>query len=86
MRLSAWYQVEIRETQAMLTEQEALVNELSRRPDLVVRTKIPNPYWTARAWAGIYREKLQKAKKLAAWHRKMAEYLQSGATGPPPRK
>jgi hypothetical protein len=42
---------------------------------MAARTKIPNPYWNARAWARIYRENLQKATKLAADHQRMAESL-----------
>lgn len=79
LRLAAWYRSEAQQVQANLTEQEDLVRKLGRNPELVARTKIPNPYWNAQAWARIYREKLQKATKLAAAHQRMAESLQAGA-------
>jgi hypothetical protein len=46
---------------------------------MVMRTRIPNPYWNAQALARLYREQLMKLTKLAAEHRKIAESLQSGA-------
>ena len=49
--------------------------EAPQNRGMAARTKIPNPYWNARAWARIYRENLQKATKLAADHQRMAESL-----------
>jgi len=79
LKLAAWYRSETLQAQASLTEQEDLVKHLGQNPEMVARTKTPNPYWNAQAWARIYREKLQKAAKLAAVHQKMAESLRSGA-------
>jgi hypothetical protein len=79
LQLAAWYQHEALQTQADLKEAEVQVEYLGRNPGMVALTKIPNPYWNARAWARIYREKLQKVTKLAAYHQKMADSLQSSA-------
>jgi hypothetical protein len=79
LRLAAWYQHEALQTRADLKEAEDQVEYLGRKPGMVALTKIPNPYWNARAWVRIYREKLQKVTKLAAYHQKMAESLQSSA-------
>ena len=46
-------------------------------PGMADRTKIPNPYWNARAWARIYREKLDRVTKLAARHERIAESLEA---------
>ena len=46
---------------------------------MAIRTKIPNPYWSARALAGMYRADLKKAVKRAADHQKIAESLQAKA-------
>lgn len=72
LRLAAWYRSEARQAQANLAEQQALVNSLSRSPELATRSKTPNPLWNAQAWARIYREKLQKATKRAAEHERLA--------------
>jgi len=79
LRLADWYQHEALQTQAQLKEAEDLAEYLGRKPGTATLTKIPNPYWNARAWARIYREKLQKVTKLAAYHQKMAESLQASA-------
>ncbi len=44
---------------------------------MAYRTKIPNPYWSARARAGNYREVLKKMTKLAADHERIAASLES---------
>ena len=75
LRLAAWYRSEARQAQADLAEQEALVNSLSRNPEMTTRSKTPNPLWNAQTWARIYRDKLQKATKLAAAHQRMTESL-----------
>ncbi len=77
VRLAAWYQSEVVATQAQLKEAEDQVRYWSQKPGMVALTKIPNPYWNARAWAQIYREKLQKVTKRAVFHEKMAESLRS---------
>jgi hypothetical protein len=77
LRLAAWYQAEAQRTRTQLKEAEDEAEYWGRNPGMVTLTKIPNPYWNARAWARIYREKLQKVTKLAASHEKMAESLQS---------
>jgi len=77
LRLAAWYQSETLRIQTQLKEAEDEVEYLGRKPGMVALTKIPNPYWNARAWARLYRERLQKVTKLAAWHQKMAESFQS---------
>ena len=77
LRLGAWYQSEASQTQTRLTEEEGLVNYWGRKPGVVDRTKIPNPYWNARAWVRIYREKLDRVTKLAANHNRMAESLEA---------
>jgi hypothetical protein len=77
LRLAAWYQSEASQTQTKLTEEENLVNYLGQKPGVVDRTKIPNPYWNARAWVRIYREKLDRVTKLAANHIRIAESLEA---------
>jgi len=69
LRLAARYRSEALQAQARLTEQEDFVKYLGQNPELVTRTKIPNPYWNAQAWARICREKLQKAgcKEMQGW-------------------
>jgi hypothetical protein len=78
LRLASYYEFEARLKQAELTEQEQLV-ACWGKTSMVMRTKIPNPYWNAQALARLYREQLRKLTKLAAKHRKMAESLQTGA-------
>ena len=74
-RLAAWYRADARQIQAKLTEQEDLVRYRAQQPEMATRTKIPNPYWSARALARVYREKLQHATKQAASHQQLAESL-----------
>jgi hypothetical protein len=73
LRLGAWYQSEASQTQTELTEEENLVTYLSQKPGVVDRTKIPNPYWNARAWVRIYRERFDRLTKLAANQNRIAE-------------
>jgi hypothetical protein len=77
LRLAAWYQVEARQTQSKLTEEEGLMKYWAQL-GMADRAKIPNPYWSAQALARLYREKLQNATKLAARHQKLAEFLDAG--------
>jgi hypothetical protein len=80
LRLSAWYQSQAQEAQNKLTEEEDLVAHYwAQNPEMLTRTKIPNPYWNAQALARAYREELARATKLAADHRKMAESLEAKA-------
>lgn len=72
-------EAQARQTQTELAKQEGLVNYWAQQPGMATRTKIPNPYWNAQAWARIYREKLRNATKLAGAHQKMAESLEAGA-------
>jgi hypothetical protein len=76
-RIAVWYQSQARLTQMKLTEEEDLVKYWGQQPGMVDRTKIPNPYWNARAWVSIYREKLKRVTRLAADHERMAESLQA---------
>jgi hypothetical protein len=76
LRLCTWYQSQASQTQTKLTEEENLVNYLGQKPGVADRTKIPNPYWNARAWVRIYREKLDRVTKLAADHNRIAESLE----------
>jgi hypothetical protein len=80
LRLGAWYQSESSQTQTKLTEEEKLVNYWGQKPGVADRTKMPNPYWNARAWVRIYREKLDKVTKLAANHSRIAESLEGDVT------
>lgn len=75
LRVAAWYRANASETLDKLTEQEHLVNYWAQQPGMVSRTKIPDPYWSAQALARLYRERLQKATKLADRHQQMAESL-----------
>jgi hypothetical protein len=80
LRLAAWYESEARQAQNRLTEEEQLVAYYwAGQPEMVTRTKIPNPYWSAQALARSYREELGRATKLAATHRKLAESLEARA-------
>jgi hypothetical protein len=83
LRLVEWYQSQAFQTQIQLKEAEDQVKYWERQPGMVVLTKIPNPYWNARAWVRIYREKLQKVTKRAAWHQMMADSLQSSGKSTP---
>jgi hypothetical protein len=76
LRLAAWYQMEARQTQSNLTEEDGLVKYWAQL-GMADRTKIPNPYWSAQALARFYREKLQSETKLIANHQKLAETLES---------
>ncbi len=80
LRLGAWYQSEASQMQTKLTEEEKLVNYWGQKPGVADRTKIPNPYWNARAWVRIYREKLDRITKLAANHNRIAESLEGNVT------
>ena len=76
-RLAAYYEFKARKAQANLTEEEEQMKHWGAMAD---RTKIPNPYSSARALAGMYRAELKKMTKLAAHHRKIAESLQGRPT------
>jgi hypothetical protein len=73
LRLAAYYEFKARQAQANLNEEEEQMKHWGGMAD---RTKIPNPYWSARALAGMYRAELKKMTKLAADHRKIAESLE----------
>jgi hypothetical protein len=77
LRLAVWYQTDARQIQNKLAEEEDQVRYWAQQPGMVMRTKIPNPYWSAQALARLYREKLQNATNLAATHQKMAESLEA---------
>jgi hypothetical protein len=77
LRLAAWYRSEASQTQLELTEEENLANYWGQKPEVVDRTKIPNPYWNARAWVRIYGEKLDRVTKLAANHERIGESLEA---------
>jgi hypothetical protein len=80
LRLAAWYQLQAGHAQTRLTEEEDLVAYYwAQHPEMVTRTKIPNPYWSAQALARAYRDELGRATKFAADHRKMAESLEAKA-------
>jgi hypothetical protein len=74
LRLAAYYQAKARQAQADLAEEEARMKQWGWMAD---RTKIPNPYWSARALAGMYREDLKRALKKAADHLKLARSMGS---------
>jgi hypothetical protein len=63
LRLASYDELEARLKQAELTEQEQLAAYWGKT-SMVMRTKIPNPYWNAQALARLYREQLMKLKKL----------------------
>jgi hypothetical protein len=75
LRLAAYYQSKARRAQANLTEEE---DQMKHWASMADRTKIPNPYWSARALAGMYREELKRAAKLAADHQRKADALEAG--------
>ena len=80
LRLATWYQRQARQAQNKLTEEEQLIAYYwAQQPEMVTRTKEPNPYWNAQELARTYREELTKETKLAASHRKMAESLRANA-------
>jgi hypothetical protein len=75
LRLAAYYQAKARRAQANLNEEEEQMKHWAYMAD---RTKIPNPYWSARALAGMYREELKSAARLAADHQRKADALAAG--------
>jgi hypothetical protein len=77
LRLAVWYQADARQIQNKLAEEEDQVRYWAQQPGMAMRTKIPNPYWSAQALARLYREKLQNATNLAATHQKMAGSLEA---------
>ena len=80
LRLAAWYQLQARQAQNKLSQEEDLIASYwAQQPEMVTRTKEPNPYWNAQELARTYREELTKETKLAASHRKMAESLRANA-------
>ena len=80
LRLATWYQHQAQQAQDKLTEEEQVIAYYwAQQPEMVTRTKVPNPYWNAQALARAYREQLSRATKLAADHRKMAESLGANA-------
>jgi hypothetical protein len=76
LRLAAYYQAKAHRAQANLTEEE---DQMKHWASMADRTKIPNPYWSARALAGMYREELKRAEKLAADHQRKADALEAGS-------
>jgi hypothetical protein len=74
LRLAEYYELRMRAAQADLAWAEEQMKVWS---SMAGRTKIPNPYWSASALAGMYRTDLKKFTKLAAGHRRMAAALGS---------
>ena len=74
LRLAAYYRSKAAQAQVNLSEAEVQMKSWAAMAD---RTKIPNPYWSARARAGNYREVLKKMTKLAAVHERIAASLES---------
>jgi hypothetical protein len=72
LRLASYYRSKARRAQANVAEEEA---EMQRWGSMADRTKIPNPYWSARQLARMYREEAKEATKRAVAHEKMAEGL-----------
>jgi len=70
LRLAAYYTARARQTQADLAEAE---EDMRRWASMELRTKIPNPYWSARERAGMYRADLKKWLQRAAAHQRLAE-------------
>jgi hypothetical protein len=70
LRLAGYYMAKARQAQADLVEAE---EDMQRWASMAGRTKIPNPYWSARARAGMYQSDLQKSLKRAAVHQRLAE-------------
>jgi len=74
LRLAEYYESKARQARANLAEEEEQMKHWGWMAD---RTKIPNPYWSARALAGMYRAELKNMTKRAADHRRIAESLQA---------
>jgi len=74
LRLAEYYEFKARQAQANLAEEEEQMKHWGWMAD---RTKIPNPYWSARALAGMYRSELKNMTKRAADHRRIAESLEA---------
>jgi hypothetical protein len=79
LRLAQYYESKAQLTRSKLAEAEDLVNYWSQKDWMVNRTKVPNPYTSAKSLADSYRYELDKTTKLAADHRKMAETLQASS-------
>ena len=76
LRLAAFYQSKAQQAQSKLAEAEDMVKHYSWMAD---RSKVPNPYTSARSLAERYRAEFEKSFKAATEHRKTAEALQASA-------
>lgn len=79
LRLAAYYRSKAEKTQTKLAKADDLVNYWSKQPGMDGRTKVPNPYASARTLAEHYRWELQKLSKLAANQQKLAANQQKMA-------
>jgi hypothetical protein len=78
LRLALYYEAKARETESKLMDAQDLVNYWGQKSWMVNRTKVPNPYSSAKSLADSYRAEFERETKLAAGHRRMVEMLQAG--------
>ena len=81
-RLAAYYSSQAQRTRGKLAQAEDMLNYWSKQPGMAGRTKVPNPYASARTLTERYRAELEKESKLAATHQKLAESLEPSANKP----
>jgi len=74
LRLAAYYRSEALQMQKKLADAEDTMKHWSW---METWTKMPNPYWSAKTQAGVYRAKMENATKLAADHERMAASLRA---------
>ncbi len=77
LRLAAYYSANIKKLQADLAEEENLMQHWASVEGMADRNKIPNPYWSAKTLAQVYRAQLEKETRLAAEQRNMADSAQT---------
>ena len=79
-RLAAYYQAKAKGLQAKMMEEEELVATYGQDLRYYERTKIPNPYHSAKSLAGYYRMEWQKASSQAAEHQSIAKSMSARPT------
>jgi hypothetical protein len=74
--LAAYYFAQVEKTGADLAREEQQMSHWAGVEGMADRTKVPNPYASAKTLVTVYQEKLTDEEKLAAQYQKMVASTQ----------
>jgi hypothetical protein len=77
LQLAAYYTAQAERAKADLLDEETQMRHWAGVEGMADRTRIPNPYWSAKTLAAVYRARFERDTQLADDHRKTALSLQS---------